>query len=149
MTAALADSETARTAWRKWRDENDLARADHAEVRLLAAVAGRIRKIEGDMPLDPRLEGMRRHIWAMNQMTLGATKPLLAAMSAAGLPLMPLKGAARLAIDPDVSKERALRDVDVLVPPDEWARAVGVVLAAGWRNSRGENAELLQSAAHA
>lgn len=149
LTAALTDSDTARTAWRKWRDENDLALADHAEVRLLAAVAGRIRKIEADTPLDPRLEGMRRHIWAMNQMALSVTKPLLAAMSAAGLPLMLMKGAARLATDPGLSKERALRDVDVLIHPDHWERAVDVALAAGWRNSRGGNDELLQSTSHA
>lgn len=149
LTAALADLDAARPAWRQWRAENDLAVADHAEVRLLAAVAGRIREIEPDMPLDPRLEGMRRYIWAVNQVTLSATRPLLAAMNAAGLRLTLIKGAARLATDPGLAKERAVRDIDVLIHPEDWERAVGVALEAGWRPSRGGNDQLSQLTSHA
>lgn len=149
LTAALADPELARQAWRQWKAGNDLALADHAEVRLLAAVAGRIREIEPDLPLDPRLEGMRRYIWAVNQVTFSATRPLLTAMREAGLRLMLLKGAARLAADPGLAKQRAARDIDVLIRPDEWQRAVDAVLAAGWRNSLGDNDEMRSLTTHA
>lgn len=149
LTAALAEPETARRAWRQWRAENDLAAADHAEVRLLAAVAGRIGEIEPDVPLDPRLEGMRRYIWTLNQITLSTTKPLLAAMHADGVRLMLIKGAARLAADPRLAKERAVRDIDALTHPDDWKRAGEVALAAGWRRSRGRDDELQHLTAHA
>jgi hypothetical protein len=137
LTAALADLDTARQAWRQWKSENDLALADHAEVRLLAAVAGRIRDLEPGVPLDPRLEGMRRYIWAVNQVTLSATQPLLAALRAADLRVMLIKGAARLADDPRLAKERAARDIDALIHPDDWEHAVALIRDAGWRPSRG------------
>ncbi len=149
LVAALADPDTARQAWRQWRAENDLAAADHADVRLLAAVAGRIREIEPDLPLDPRLEGMRRYIWAVNQITLNATRPLLATLQAAGLRQMLIKGAARLASDPGVAKERAVRDIDVLVHPDDWDRALEVVYDAGWRRNPKDNDRITRLKSHA
>lgn len=149
LLAAFAEPDVARRAWRKWQAENDLALADHADMRLLAAIAPRIREIEPDMPLDPRLEGMRRYIWAVNHVTLGTTLPLLRTMRAAGLRLMLLKGVARLAQDPNLLKERALRDVDVLVHPDDWERAVAVTREAGWQPSLGEERRLTKLASHA
>ncbi len=149
LTAALADLDTARQAWRLWSAENDLAESDHAEVRLLAAVAGRIRTIEPDMPLDPRLEGMRRYTWAVNQLTLSTTRPLLAAMCDAGVRPMLIKGAARLAANPSLAKERAVRDIDVLIHADAWERAVDVVFAAGWRRGRSDTRRISQLSSHA
>ncbi len=149
LIAALADPDAARQAWRQWRAENDLAAADHADVRLLAAVAGRIREIEPDLPLDPRLEGMRRYIWAVNQITLAATRPLLATLQAAGIRQMLIKGAARLASDPGVAKERAVRDIDVLVHPDDWERTLEVVYDAGWRRDPKDNDRITRLKSHA
>lgn len=149
LTAALADPETARQAWRQWCAENDLDAADHAEVRLLAAVAGRIGEIEPDVPLDPRLEGMRRYIWTLNQITLSATRPVLSAMHAAGVRQMLLKGAARLAADPRLAKMRAVRDIDVLIHPDDWQRACSVAIESGWRAGQGSDDHLQRLVGHA
>ena len=137
LTAALCDVAIARDAWRQWNAKQDLADATASEIRLLAAVARRIGALMPDAALDTRLEGTRRYIWTLTQMTLGTTRPLLAALRAADLRLMLIKGAARLAADPILAQERALRDIDVLVHPDDWPRALEIAAAEGWRRNDG------------
>lgn len=132
LMAALADLETARRAWQEWSGRQHLSLADQTEVRLLAAVARRMPDLVPGGPPDPLLAGSRRHIWTRTQMTLATTRPLLAALQAAGLRLMLIKGAARVAADPDVAKERALRDIDVLIHPEDWHRGIDLALGEGW-----------------
>ena len=138
LIAALADLETARQAWRQWQSRQDLADATSPEVRLLAAVARRVADLEPATPLDPRLLGARRYIWTHTQMTLGTTRPLLAAMRAEGVRLILLKGAARLSADPRLAQERALRDIDALVHPDDWEQAIRVAWREGWRHEKAD-----------
>jgi len=133
LIAALADLETARQAWREWNARQELADATSSEVRLLAAVARRMPQLAPEAAADPRLVGSRRYIWTQTQMTLGTTRPLLAALQAEGLRLMLMKGAARLSGDPMLAQERALRDIDVLVHPDDWERALRLALREGWK----------------
>jgi hypothetical protein len=85
---------------------------------------------------DPRLVGARRYIWTRTQMTFGATRPLLAALRAEGLRLMLIKGAARLSADPQAAQERALRDIDALVHPEDWERALDLSFREGWTHER-------------
>lgn len=134
LMAALSDLEQARQAWHQWDARQELADAASPEIRLLAAVTRRMPELVPGAPLDPRLAGARRHIWTTTQMTIATTRPLLAALHAERLRLMLLKGAARLSIDPLLAQERALRDIDVLVHPDDWNRAVAVVIREGWRD---------------
>jgi len=134
LIAALSDLEQARQAWQQWDARQELADAASPEIRLLAAVTRRMPELVPGAPLDPRLAGARRHIWTTTQMTIATTRPLLAALHAERLRLMLLKGAARLSLDPLLAQERALRDVDVLVYPDDWDRAVAVVIREGWRD---------------
>lgn len=136
LIAALSDLEPARQAWRQWQARQQLADATSPEVRLLAAVARRIADLEPATPLDPRLVGARRYIWTHTQMTLGTTRPLLAAMRAEGVRLLLLKGAARLAADPQLAQERALRDIDALVHPDDWEQAMRIAWREGWQNEK-------------
>src|SRR5262245_22966639 len=137
LIAALGDLEAAREGWRQWDARQELADAASPEVRLLAAVARRMPQLAPGLPLDPRLAGARRYIWTHTQMTLATTRPLLAALCAEKLRLMLLKGGARLSADPLVAQERVLRDIDVLVHPDDWDRAVTIALREGWRGKQG------------
>src|SRR5262245_49502351 len=104
LTAALADLEAARQAWRQWNLGRELDGATPQEVRLLSAVALRMPELEPGSPPDPRLVGARRYIWTHTQMTLAVVRPLLAAMRSEELRLLLLKGAARLASDPSRSE---------------------------------------------
>jgi Uncharacterised nucleotidyltransferase len=132
LASALADLETARRAWSQWSAGKELAEATSPEVRLLAAVAQRMPELVPGATPDPRLGGARRYIWTQTQMTIGSARPLLAEMHAAGVRMMLMKGAARIALNPALAQERALRDVDVLVHPDDWATGLDFAMQRGW-----------------
>lgn len=144
LTAVLADLETARKAWLQWTADHEMDEPTSSEVGLLAAVARRMPELAPGAPLDPRLSGARRYIWTRTQMTLGTTRPLLAAMRAAGLRLMLLKGAALIAADPLLVNERVLRDIDVLIHPEDGQRGLEIARREGWtrRGARQDAADL-------
>ena len=106
-------------------------------MRLLAAVAERLKELAPKSPLRPRIEGIRRYVWARNQMRLAASLPAIDALLSVGIPVMLLKGGARLASDPRAASSRFLRDFDLLVPRSEMAPATDALLDAGFRPSTG------------
>lgn len=132
VRAALAQEPQAREAWRTWRAERDLDTTSWSEVRMLAAVAGRIALLEEDADVRPRVEGIRKFLWVHTQMCLEPAGPALALLSEAGIPGLLMKGAARVVAQPTSAHERLIRDVDVLVPLGREKRALDVLCNAGW-----------------
>jgi hypothetical protein len=132
VRAALAPEVEARAAWRRWRAEHDLDTTSWSEVRMLAAVAGRIAMLEEDADVRPRVEGIRKFLWVHTQMCLEPAGPALAALSEAGIPILLTKGAARVVAQPASAHERLIRDVDVLVPLASAERALRLLCSAGW-----------------
>jgi hypothetical protein len=133
LAAALAAPEPAAAAWRSWLATRDLDTASWPEVRLLAALAPRIAELDPESPLAPRLRGISRFVWTRTQIALTGGKPLLARLHGAGIPLLLLKGSARLAEDPASAAKRLVRDIDVLVPKADWPRALEIADTDGWR----------------
>jgi hypothetical protein len=132
VRAALAPEVEARAAWRRWRAEHDLDTTSWSEVRMLAAVAGRIAMLEEDADVRPRVEGIRKFLWVHTQMCLEPAGPALTALSSAGIPVLLTKGAARVVAQPASAHERLIRDVDVLVPLASAERALALLCGAGW-----------------
>jgi Uncharacterised nucleotidyltransferase len=132
LTAALGAPTEASAAWRKWLSRRNLDEVGWPEVRLLATVARRMAQFEGS-PALPRIQGIRRFVWTRTQMCLAKTRPLLAALGEAGLRMMLIKGAARLALEPSSAADRFINDVDVLVYVEHWRDALDVAHRAGWR----------------
>ena len=132
LIAALGPRQEAAAAWRKWNQLCTLNEATSPEVRLLASIARRMPELDPDFPLLPRLQGARRFIYTRTQLTLATARPLLKALSDAGLRLMLIKGAVHIADDASLAAERALRDVDVLVHPEDISAALAIVEQLGW-----------------
>lgn len=132
VRAALAPDEEARAAWRAWRAVADLDVAPWNEVRMLGVVAGRIARLEPDADIRPRVAGFRRKIWTRNHIRLRELQPMLARIVESGIPVMLLKGSARLTLDPSVAAERFVGDADALVPPERQADAIGLLESAGF-----------------
>lgn len=59
----------------------------------------------------------------------------LGALAEAGIPVMPIKGAAHLLADPERAMARTMGDIDLLVPAADRARARTVLLGVGWAAS--------------
>jgi hypothetical protein len=136
-TALHADPAAARAAWTEWCAHHDLDSAPWMDVRLAALVGARLPELGIDSPLQPVLKGITRHIWAHAQSRFAATRPLLAAWQAAGIPMLALKGFARIVAEPALAARRYIGDIDILLRPEDWARAIDVAAAAGWHAKNG------------
>jgi hypothetical protein len=134
LRAVLAEPEAARAAWRAWTALRDLDTATAEEVRLLANLAPRLHAVAPGSRLEPRIRGIRRFVWTHTQMRLAGARPLLAALAEAGIPMLALKGAARMMAGAAGSGlVRFVRDIDVLVRPDDWPNSLRIADAQGWR----------------
>ena len=134
LQIALADQDGARLAWNEWSAANNLDDASWPEVRLLAAAARRVRLFDPQSPLLRRLEGVRRFVWTTTQLNINKARPLLAALCDAGIRLMLIKGAARLALDPQSAADRYLNDIDVLLHLQDWPKALDLANRKGWQS---------------
>lgn len=132
VRAALAPEEEARSAWRSWRATHDLDTTSWSEVRMLAAVAGRIAALEEDADARPRIEGIRKFLWVQTRMCLEPARTGLATLVDAGIPVLIMKGAARVIADPTSAHERLIRDVDALVPLGSEERSLELLRSDGW-----------------
>ncbi|MEJ6478851.1 MAG: nucleotidyltransferase family protein [Octadecabacter sp.] len=141
LHAALnPDNATARQALADWFAQNDLADATFPEHRLLAAITTRFgRSLEG-MAEYPRLIGLHRLHWTQSRLAVAANLPPLQAFVDAGLKVVLLKGAARIALDPSEQKSRTAFDLDLLLPDRDFETAVGILTSQGWQSTRGESA---------
>ena len=131
--AALAPPDVAKMAWRQWRDNFSLDETPWNQVRMLASVAPRLNWLERDASVAPRVQGIRKFLYAHTQTCLMGAIPGMKALNAAGVPIMLIKGAARIARNPAAAQERLIRDVDILIPFAEKSRAFEVIHDLDWR----------------
>ncbi|MGB0498471.1 MAG: nucleotidyltransferase family protein, partial [Rubricella sp.] len=118
LQARLSPLPRAAEAWAEWQAHHTVDDAGWAEVRLLAGLAGtRHGTISDD--LARRIDGLRKFVWARNSLRLDRSVRILDALAAADIPVMLLKGGARVALEPRALAARFLRDLDLLVPPDK------------------------------
>jgi hypothetical protein len=134
IQSAIAPAGQAADAWGKWSASRSLDEAGWAEVRLLPTIAARSDELGIAPELLPRLDGIRRFVWAKSQKQMIAARPLLELFSARGISLLLLKGAAVMASNREVMGQRFLRDVDLLVPWGQAVEAVRLAVEAGWKN---------------
>ena len=144
LRANLAEEGKAREAWQAWRRTRVLEDAEWREIRLLAPLARRVRKLEPGSELLPRLEGMAKSHWTQTQLTLAEIVPALDALNAAGIPCLLFKGGADYAEGLAPATRRIMGDVDVLVRPDDVVGATDVLCASGWESSSGESPQYLR-----
>lgn len=134
IQSAVAPTDRARRAWQAWTEQRPLEEASWGEVRMLPSIVARGQELGIRHDLLPRLDGIRRFVWAKSQKQLLAARPIFEPLIAHGVPIMLLKGAAMIATYPVSMGRRFMRDVDVLVPPERIDEATDLIDLAGWRN---------------
>lgn len=137
--ALVPDEDRALKALEDWFAQQDLDDAGYPEHRLLAAIATRFGSRLAHLPEYPRLIGLQRLNWTRSRMTVAAARPALEAMVDAGLKIVLLKGACRVALDPAEQKARTSYDLDLLLPGTDFDAAFEILAAHGWMSSRGES----------
>ncbi len=132
VKAALAPPPVAEAAWAEWRKGYALDETPWNEVRLLGAVAQRIGWLEPDADILPRIRGIQKFLYAQSQLCLVGAMGGLRILSEAGIPMLFIKGAGRVAVDDGIARERLVRDIDVLVPIARRDEACERLIAGGW-----------------
>lgn len=132
LRAALLEREPAAAAWARWRAANELDDADGGSSRLFPLA---YRNLPPDAVAEQdlgRLKGAYRAAWFRNQLLFKRAAEVLAALGEAGIPTVALKGLALALAHYGDAGVRPMDDIDVLVPPDEFERALGVLGELGW-----------------
>jgi hypothetical protein len=143
LAVALFDDERAAQVWADLRPGLDLEVVDWDQHRLLPLVERGLRRAGvADVDL-PRLKGIHRQTWSRNQLLLNRTAPALAALAAAGIPTLVLKGGALGLRYYDDLGLRPMADLDVLVPFDQALDAVAVLDALGYEGEAIDRAHQL------
>lgn len=140
MAAIHPDDAVALWHARAWLDNHDIDIVTFREHRLLAAIIVRFGRRLADLDSYPRLLGLRRMLWTRTMMSLRESGPALSAIVAAGVPVLVIKGAARMADGGESGRGRVAHDIDIVVKPDDMARAFAILIDAGWLPASGETA---------
>lgn len=116
---------------RQWLRDFDVATIDPAGQRLLGLLYWQLARARVEHPEMPRLKGFLRHSWAGNQTHLHRLWPITAALAAAAIPVLVLKGLPlAFSIYPDPGT-RPMEDIDLLVPSAQAAAAMDCLEALG------------------
>src|SRR5204862_238448 len=94
---------------RRWGD---------AAVEQIRACAERLTQLGISSSASDKVAAARRNAFLANHARLTAARPLIERLSAK-MPVMLLKGGARIAANPRDLHLRAIRDIDLLFRPDE------------------------------
>ncbi len=119
-------------AFRRWRALVKLDDAGKAASRVLPLLVELMRREDIEDDDLQRMQGVGRHIWAQNTLNLRLLLLGLDALAADGVRPMLLKGIALFVRAPDVKRKRASTDSDILVPPQQLARAAGALSRRGF-----------------
>ena len=119
-------------AFRRWRALVKLDDAGRAASRVMPLLVDLVRRENIDDDDLQRMQGVGRHIWTQNALNVRMLILGLDALAADGIRPMLLKGMALFMRAPDVKRKRASTDSDILVPPQQLARAAGVLSRGGF-----------------
>ena len=132
LRAATLSDGRAPVAWHRWLAKFDIDDAYHRSTDLLPMIAANLgSEVIGDER--GRLNGIRRRLWADNQFGFIALGDAVGVLDAAGIVSVLAKGAALATTVYSDPGTRAMADVDLIVGPDHFDRAVDLLFAAGWR----------------
>jgi hypothetical protein len=135
LRTALLPPAASAAAWAAARPRIDVHRLPGELHRLIPLLSKTLAAQGVDDPELPRLKGVYQFSWYRNQLLLADGAALVAALEAAGVRTMLLRGAAMaLAHHRDVGV-RPMNDLDLLVPPDQVGRGRQVAGAEGWRTT--------------
>ena len=132
--AALGQGQTAIEAYQAWRASEPLDAADEVVYRtmpLLVATADKAGITDADTR---RMRGVVKHVWLSNATRVRDVVAASAALKAAGIASLLIKGGALFARDESYMAKRMTGDYDLLVRRSEAARAIDVLRQASFRS---------------
>ena len=132
LRAALMEGDASALAWRGVRPDFDLDDPDHASQALLPLVYRQLDRLGIEDPGLPKLRGIYRRTWYMNQLLLDRLKGTLEAVKAGGGdPLVVSSWELPLRYYGDLGL-RSVASLHLLVRPDRVARSAQALFDHGW-----------------
>lgn len=147
LKACILPIDLARSAWRQWIDAQNFDDVSWHEIRLLSALSTRIAELDPHSPFRPRIEGLARSHWTKTQLALRESAQAVDLLRRVGVQHLLIKGAAQYAEGLASKTRRILADIDILVPPEQAALAIDLLVTEGWSGANGESAAYLRSVA--
>lgn len=133
LRAAIGPADGVADAFEAWIAQTDIEdHVDGGAYRLFPLVYERMRDLGIDHPLMGRLKGVYRRIWVETQALFHDVAPVVAALEAAGVRTLLLKGVPLALTYYRSHATRPMFDLDLLVPFAQRSRADEVLRAAGW-----------------
>jgi hypothetical protein len=134
LRACLSSGEEAHSAWRSIESELDIDRAGNDVGRVLPLLGESLHGQGWDTPVLPRLRGMRRKAWMLNQILISHAGGVVRTLDEADISTIVLKGcsiATRYYADVGL---RPMGDIDIMVPAARIRAAVELLVARGWHD---------------
>jgi len=132
LKAALLRGPRAMEAWRAWRSHIDVDQLDRGSRSLLPLLYRNLTDHNVEDPLMDRFRGVYRRTWYENHTRFREVASLLRAFHGEGIQTMILKGAALTLLQYKDHGARPMEDIDVLVPTEQAAAAIGLPAKLGW-----------------
>jgi hypothetical protein len=145
LDAALLDGERSASAWRVLRPSFDLDKVEPASYPLLPLVYRQLDRLGIEDPLLPRLRGIYRRTWYMNQLLLDRLTDALKAVQAFdGDPLVVSSWELPAYYYGDLGL-RAVAGLHLLVRPERVECAARALIEAGWAGPPAQSKSFLRS----
>jgi hypothetical protein len=130
---ALHDESAAAAAWRSFEAAADFDHLTAGEMRLIGLASKRLATLAPESSMLMRIGGIERANWSRSQLALSAAGEGLRILSACSMEMLAIKGASRVARGDPAARGRMVNDVDIVVRPDDVARAFDLLTADGWQ----------------
>jgi hypothetical protein len=131
--ATLRDEDLAAAAWRDFEAAADFDRLTAGEMRLIGLAAKRLARLAPKSPMRARIGGIERANWSRSQLAIGEAGSGLRQLAAASIDVLLIKGAARSALGGPAARGRIVNDIDVVVRPEEIAKAFELLIDDDWQ----------------
>ena len=136
LDAAIGPEAQVRQSFQAWKDVTDIeAPVDGGTYRLLPLLYSRLVASGLDDPMMGRLKGVYRMSWYKNHELFRRSAPAIAALEAAGVQTMLLKGAPLAMAHYPSHALRPMGDLDLVVRSSQAEKARTILAGLGWTTS--------------
>ena len=133
LRAALGEGQSAIDAYRRWRASEKLDDTDDTVYRILPLLLATGERAGLQDPDRPRLRGAVKHIWLSNMLRMQDLVEAKAALDAAGIDSLLIKGGALFARSEQFAALRAAGDYDLQVRRSDAPGAIRALTQASFR----------------
>lgn len=141
------DEKISLKLFKQWLSENDFEAVDHRLTRILIAIIARHGNKLRDAPEYTRLVGIQRLMWSRARMAHAHNMQGVDSLAKNDVKFSFIKGGAVTWLPYRSSRERMSHDLDLVVQPDDFMKALVILSEHGWTPSSGQSSKRIRAIA--